>query len=449
MRFASFPNHSDVFDVASLEGAIERDPWLCFSAATVANQTPLLKRIWGNKVAEPMYDECKLYAMAKKDTNFGGEGRYVTVNVTPIAGVSASMPDAVASQAASITVRFFVSHRKEYAVWSLQNDIIERTKGNANAVLEIVKKELDMARRAFARRMANRMYGSAGGCAAQLSTATNLATTTATVTNRTDMMYLDKNMQLEFSSANGTLSTATRNADLRGGVNPVFLTINSVNRDAGTFVTNAVLNTVPGITNSDFIANRGDYANAMTGAQGWNPYTAPTTGDNFMGYDRSGDDVQRVSGVRVSGAGKTMLETLEDAGGEAKLNGLSGERVLCINPLDMVRFRKEISAMGQINMADVSGGDKGFKYSFKAVKVDSQIGELTILVETGVTKGFAWLLDASEIYIRSTSEIPKDISGQNGLLTDYTDDARQGRIGAYGNIFFENPGVHVIISWLT
>jgi hypothetical protein len=98
-------------------------------------------------------------------------------------------------------------------------------------------------------------------------------------------------------------------------------------------------------------------------------------------------------------------------------------------------------------MADLSGGDKGFKYSFKAVRIDSQIGELTLLPEVYVPRGYAWLLDTSQIYLRSTDTVPKDISGSGGLLTDYTDDARQGRLGAYFNFFFENPGAHVIISW--
>lgn len=419
------------------------------SQATLSNQISLSKRLWGNKVAEPMYDACKLLAMAQKDTNFGGEGRYVIVSVTPTAGVSPSFPDAVASQAASVTVRFFVTRRKEYAVWSLQNDAIEGYKGDKNAVLDLTKNELSKARRAFAISMAQRAYGHAGGTAFQLATTTNLATSTAVVTNRSDLYALDKNKQIEWSLVNGSSPTASRTADLLGGANPVFSTVGSINRDAGTFTTNTVLNTIPGITTSAFGFIRGSYANCATGLQGWNPITAPTAGDSFFGYDRSGDDVQRVSGVRVSGLGKTMLETLEDAGAEAKLNGLDGERVLAINPLDMARLRKELSAMGVINMAEVAGGSKGFTYSFKAVKIDSQVGELTLLPETYVPRGFAWLVDVSQIYLRSTDEVPKDISMGNGLLVDFTDDARQGRLGAYFNFTFENPGAHVIISWNT
>ena len=415
------------------------------SQANTTNQLPLLKRLWGTKVAEPMYKACKLLAMVQKDTNFVGEGRYVIVSTTPVAGVSADFPSALASQAASVNVRFFVSHRKEYAVWSLQNDVIERTKNDAGAVLQVVKNEVDKARRAFSRRMAGRMYGGAGGIACQLATTTNLASTTAVVTSRSDLAYIDKNMQLEFSSANGSAATASRNADLRGGANPVFLTVNSVDRDAGTFVTSALLNTVPGITTSDFVASRGDYANAMTGVQGWNPITKPTTGDNFFGYDRSADDVQRVSGVRIVGSGRTKLEVIEDAAAEAKLNGLEdGDLTLVVSPLDMASLRKELLSMGNIPLEDVRTPVLGFK----AIMLQTQVGEVKLLAETWVPKGFAWMLDASQIYLRTTSEIPKEITGQNGgLLTDFTDDARQGRLGGYGNFTFENPGAHVIITW--
>jgi hypothetical protein len=446
MNFESFlPRHRDVFDAPSLETAILHNSWLCDSQATMANQISLSKRIYGNKVAEPMYDACKLLAMVQKDTSFTNEGRYVAVSVTPTAGVSPNFADALAAQAASGTVRFFVTRKKEYAVWGLQNDAIEGLKNDA--ILNLVKHELDMARRAFSTSMAQRIMGHAGGTTFQLATTTVLSTAVATLTNRTDLYAVEKNKQFEFSLVNGSSPTASRDVDLLGGANPVFLTVNSVNRDAGQVTFNNVLNTVPGITTSAFGFVRGSYSRAASGVQGWNPIATPTVGDSFMGLDRSADDVQRVSGVRVSGLGKTMLDTIEDAGAEAKLNGLTGEKVLIVNPLDMAKLRKEISGAGQINMADLSGGDKGFKYSFKAVRIDSQIGELTLLPEVYVPRGYAWLLDTSQIYLRSTDTVPKDISGSGGLLTDYTDDARQGRLGAYFNFFFENPGAHVIISW--
>lgn len=447
MKFESFlPAHRDVFDVSGLVASIERDPWLCFSQATMANQVSLSKRIYGNKVAEPMYDACKLLAMVQKDTSFTNEGRYVTVSITPIAGVSPNFADAVAAQAASGTVRFFVTRKKEYAVWGLQNDAIEGL--DDSAVLNLVKHELDMARRAFATSMAQRIMGHAGGTAFQFqATGTTLTAAVGRVSNRTDLFAVEKNKQFEFSLVNGSSPTASRDVDLLGGTNPVFLTVSSINRDTGDITFNNVLNTVPGMTTTTYGFVRGSYSRAASGVQGWNPVTAPTAGDSFMGLDRSADDVQRVSGVRVSGLGKTMLDTIEDAGAEAKLNGLTGEKVLIINPLDMAKLRKEISGAGQINMADLAGGDKGFKYSFKAVRIDSQIGELTLLPEVYVPRGYSWLLDTSQIYLRSTDNVPKDITGKQGLLVDYTDDARQGRLGAYFNFFFENPGAHVIISW--
>src|SRR5688572_10436179 len=106
--------------------------------ATVSGQTPLLKRLYGNKVAEPMYQRSKFLASISKDTNFGGEGKYVNVTVGPTAGGSADFATALANQDQTTEIRFFVTHRKEYQVFSIQGDLIARSKGDKNAILEAV-----------------------------------------------------------------------------------------------------------------------------------------------------------------------------------------------------------------------------------------------------------------------------------------------------------------------
>ncbi len=186
---------------------------------------------------------------------------------------------------------------------------------------------------------------------------------------------------------------------------------------------------------------RGDYANVMTGFRGWNPTSAPSGGESFFGYDRTTDDMVRVSGIRVS-AGSTFLETITDAAAEAAINGVSGENLACLmNPLDYAKFEKEIGSNAK--EYDVSA-----TVGFKAIKIASQIGEISIIAETWVPQGTGWLADFGEIYIRTAGELPDDLTDTSGgLLVDHSADAKQGRIGGYGNVFFENPGENVIITW--
>lgn len=383
-----------------------------------------------------MYKKSKALNMAKKDTKFGGEGRYVIVAITAAASGGANFQDALATQEASREIRFFVTHKKEYVVWSLQRDVIKRSMGDNNAVMEVLKRELKKARDKFDIRMAKRVYGNQGGSVGRFST---YSTTTGTLANRTDIAAFEKYNQYGFASDDGS---AAAPAGLRnsGGV-PVYRTVSSVDRAAGTVTFTETLATVPSITTTDYVFWRGDYANVMTGLRGWNPPSAPSGGESFFGYDRTTDDMLRTSGIRVS-ASSTFTETLVDADAEAQINGVSGENMVCLmNPLDYAKFVKEIGSNAK--EYDVSA-----TVGFKAIKIQGQTGEIAIVGETWVPQGTGWLIDFGEVYLRTAGECPDDITDTaGGLLPDFSDDAKQGRIGAYGNFFVENPGNTVIITW--
>lgn len=406
------------------------------ASANTTSKLSLLKRLWGSKVAEPMYKKCKALNMARKDTKFGGEGRYVIVAITAAASGGANFQDALATQDPSREIRFFVTHKKEYVVWSLQRDVIKRSMGDNNAVMEVLKRELKKARDKFDIRMAKRIYGSHGGSVARFSTYSGQ---TGTLSNRSDIAAFEKYNQFGFASDDGSAAVP---AGLRNNASvPVYRTVSSVDRALGTVTFSETLATVPSITTTDYVFWRGDYANVMTGFRGWNPTSAPSGGESFFGYDRTTDDMVRVSGIRVA-AGSTFLETLTDAAAEAAINGVSGENLACLmNPLDYAKFEKEIGSNAK--EYDVSA-----TVGFKAIKIASQIGEISIIAETWVPQGTGWLADFGEIYIRTAGELPDDLTDTSGgLLVDHSDDAKQGRIGGYGNIFFENPGENVIITW--
>lgn len=406
------------------------------SSATVANKTTLLKRLWGSKVADPAYKECKLLNMMKKDTNFGSEGKYITIKLTRVAGYGSTFAGALATMKASREVRFFVQHKKQYVLWSLQRDIINRSKGDANAVLSVVKDELDQARKRWARASARRTYGKNGGVLARMA---SFSTVTATLASRADVAAFEADQQIEFASDDGSSGTpaGVRNS----GDVPVQRTVQSVNRLAGTVVFTETLATVPSIGQTDFMFWRSDYAEAMTGLRGWNPESAPSGGESFFGLDRTLIDVQRLAGVRVTGSG-TYLETIEDAFAEAKLHGAEAdEMVLCINPLDMAKLRKELGSNAQEYDIEATVG-------FKAIKLATQVGMVTLLNEVDVPQGYFWCLNPKNMTLRTAGDFPEDITDTpGGLLVDYTDDAKQGRLGAYGNFTNDNPGETIIGTW--
>ena len=143
--------------------------------ANVTNQANLLKSLHGTKVADPAYKRSKCLASMKKDTTFGGDGRYVNVTVAPNGGGSADFAQALANQEATSEVRFFVTHKTEYHVFSIRGPVIARTKGNKNAMLEVVKHQTGKSRYSFGRAMAARVWGNGGGSLGVVASTTTLA----------------------------------------------------------------------------------------------------------------------------------------------------------------------------------------------------------------------------------------------------------------------------------
>ena len=409
------------------------------ASATTTNKLNLLKRLWGNKVSEPMYKASKLAAMCAKDTSFGGEGRYVIVKIGPTAGGSSNFADALASQDTDDPKRFFVTRKKEYQVWSVENEAILACRGDKNAVVDLLKTELGSARYAHSRAIAARFWAGAGGALGQLDSGVTLASTTLTLRSRPTIARFEPKMQLEFSSDDGTpVSPAGR----RGL--PDRLTVSTRNTRTGVITTSANLNTVTAITVNDYVFRRGDYANAMTGMQGWSPVSDPSGGESFFGTDRTLGDIQRLSGIRVSGSGAPYEETLQDAAAEAQLAGGEIDSYVCfVGPLTYAKILKEMGS--ERERQGKTSGDIGFTY----IEVVGAIGTFKVVSEVDVPDGYGWMANPKQITLRTLGECPMLLAEgyPNQMLTAHDADAKQGRLGCYGNIFNEEPGTVVIITF--
>lgn len=407
------------------------------AGATTTNQLPLLKRLFPSGVAEPLYKRSPFLNSIKKDTKFGGEGRHVNVTVGPTSGGSSDFATALANQGATTEVRFFVTHKKEYQLFSIQGDLIARSKGDKNAVLEAVTQQADKARYAFFRALTARAWGHAGGALGVISSGSTVSSTTITLATRANVVGFEPNSYVQLSSANG-LSGSLRDSGRQ-------IQLQNVNRKTGELTATVAWNTISGAATGDSIFRPGDFGNAMTGAQGWAPVSDPSASESFFGVDRTVYDIQRLSGIRVSGSGAPKEDTLITACAEAQLAGADGDgRMVHLNPLDLSDLVKELGSKRQY--VDVKGREG---IGFKALQIDAPGGAVIVASEPDVPKGNAWLVMSDEIYLRTAGEAPMMLNedGVGKLMRSATDDSYQGRLGAYGNFFWENPGHVVVITW--
>lgn len=405
--------------------------------ATSTTQVNLLKRLYGNDIAKPMYEKSRLLADCKKDTKFRGENFTVAVKIGDTTGSSNTFADARAALNPSTIKKFLVTRRRTYALMQIENEVIEAGRGDG-AIVDVLKNEMDAARNSFSEQMSRQVWGLDGGSWGRIDSSVNLASTSLKLRVRQDVIGgFRVGEVLEFASDNGTgLSPAGR----RGA--PDQLSVTAIDRDAGVMTTSAALNTVTNITVNDYVFPRGAYAAAFSGLPAWAPSTAPTAGsDSFFGLDRTVDTL-RLSGIRVSGGGGDKEDTLQNAGAECLNNGIRPKK-LYANPNDYSDLQKKLGS--KVNVT------KGEGYTgFKAVTAYTAAGEVDIVAEPYVPKGYAWMLDPEDFVLSTANECPAILSqgsGQYGMMLLDAQDAFELRLGTYGNFYHRNPGGTCVIAW--
>jgi hypothetical protein len=415
------------------------------SSANTTNQVALLKRLYPQGVAKPLYERCKFLADVKKDTNFGGEGAYVNITISGTAGGSADFATALANMDATIEKRWFVTHRKEYQLFSIQGDAIARSKGDKNAIMQILTRQIDGARYGFARAMAARAYGGAGGQLGIISAASTVASANVTLTTPANVVSFEANGWVMAATDDGTGTSPA--AQLPGHVqisaldrSPGSATFGRLTTAGGNWSTQ-----IPGLAaGTGRLFRDGDYGLAMTGAQGWAPVADPSASESFFGMDRTVGDVVRQSGCRYNGNGGSKEETLISAAAAGQMVGSHTIKRVYVNPLD---YAPLIQEMGTKRIIDNATREPNVGY--KGVEVDTPAGTWVCTSEPDVPKGYAWAVDPDDITLATAGECPMFLNedGVGNILRAAADDAYQGRLGAYGNFKWMYNTIPVIIQW--
>lgn len=401
-----------------------------------AQATNLLKRLYPNGVAFAGYKKSKFLSMVKKDTSFGGEGRYTVVSVGPTSGGSADFQTAYANQDATTNRRFFVEHKTEYQVGSITGKALRQCKGDKNRIVEVYKHETDKAGYAFGRSLAQCVWGNGGGA---LGTTATTSGTTITLVQRADIVRFEVGMWLQFASDNGTGTSPAGLFDTGK-----MLKVTGVNSTTGALTLSADISTVSGVTGTFFIFRAGDYSVKMTGVPGIIPAATISGSDSFRGVNRS-EHRNRLGGVYVSSAlaGGTKTETLINAVAEGQLHGADGDAVF-VNSLDFADILKE-----QVSKEWVDAKTTVPNLSFKGLMLSSGSGDMLIHSEGDVPRGSYWILNMGDWTLRTAGECPSILNEDEngGLMRVQNADAYQFRLGAYGDLDCDNPGNQIVGSF--
>ena len=359
---------------------------------------PYLKERWiePNAIQLAIFQNAPLLGLLEKEADEMG-GRYMHVplmRVGPV-GRSASYTKARSNAIGSTMVGFDVTYVSNYQIVFFDGNAVDDAGGNDNAIADLVDNEMTAGMATLRKDMQQGVFGNVGGSRGRIgSIATGNAGANCRIVllNITDSKFFEEGMLLAASANDGTATGHT----LRGSGATIAVT--AIDRIAGYLeFASDVTATISGLTANDYLFVDGDFKSKMTGLAGWFPVTAPTTGDNLFGIDRS-INVNVLSGLRKDISGVAIEQGLVDAAADADLYDAHFD-LYVINPVRWGKFANSLGADRANRLTDLVGSAGKATVSYRAIQVSTNFGDVPVVADGGCPLGDGYGLTKASLKI--------------------------------------------------
>lgn len=392
-----------------------------------------LKQHYTKEMVENLvFKDNPLLALVSKDENFGGRNLPVPMIHGNPQNRSATFATAQAGTSTSLVKAFLLTRVKDYGIATVDNETLEASKENENAFLEAAVTEIDGVINGLSRSLAIALYRSGWGDIGQIAT-NGISSATVTLGSAADANNFEVNQVVVFSSSQN--AATLRNS---GGS----LTVQSVDRSAGTVTFTAAVSTLNAVQAGDYIFVKGDRQDSATpsrlkiaGLEAWCPATAPSASESFFGVDRSVDPA-RLAGSRYdASAGVPIEEALIE--GAARVSEQGGK----IDHMFM-GFRTWSSlekALGsKVQYTDLSV--KNTEIGFRGIVVNGPRGPINVIPDQNCPSNRVFGCELSALKLYSLGKAPRVIDTDGlSMLRQASADGVEVRYGYYGNMACKKP----------
>lgn len=260
----------------------------------------MLKEHYTNdEVARITLKDHPTLALLPKYTEMGGRHLPIPVIISNPKGRAKTFATAQSNAAPGGYKEFLLTSYDDFGVVKIARKALKAAEKDTDAFVAAKTAEIDGMMDGLMASCSKSVFGDGGGSCGRRG---SISGTAVTLKNPDDISFWEPGMKVVASSANG-LSGA-----LRAGT---AATIDSVDRSAGKLISSTWGN-ITGFADNDYLFPEGDWGSggiSMRGFEAWFPATAPTSGDNHFGVDRS-IDPDRLAGSRFDGSTLTTQEAL-------------------------------------------------------------------------------------------------------------------------------------------
>jgi hypothetical protein len=422
------------------------------ASATNLSQVNLARRLYGPEMIDQMWkDDPYLNRVTKRTSGFG-EGRYVVVRIGSTAGVGGSFGGALRNQGPTSEVRFFVTERSIYSVFSMKGSFLRKHRGKENTLLEGYKSQANSALEDFQKLVEHASWNDIGGTLGQVATTINTSNTGMIVPFRNakalyGLNLMGKHLTFSTDAGNGTSPAG----ELNDGTSNYSVTVVKEDPDNNQLVVTGdngattLATAVVGITNASYVFIDDFYGKSLSGKRAWNPISAPSASESFFGLDRS-TSPHKLSGWRTGSKG-SMFATLTFALMQGDLASL--EMPMCFSMgEDWWNFSQELDNKTTMSSTEEKAGKK-------MIEIASPAGSCKLVRSNRVPAGYAWVGDPAMDVLLSEGEFPQILNEDKvgTMLRAGDDDAYQSRLGGDANFLPDDktkklgPGAWTVVTW--
>lgn len=393
------------------------------SSLNTSNASSILKVLYPESLEEVWFPQAPFLAWCPKSYDkIGGSGRQINVVIGGGRG-STTFATAINAKTVPTFATFTVTRKKDYAIGSIDNELIEACKGDRAAIAEAIKTQVDAHTYEFGRSQAFQAWGDGTGARVTQAT-TGYSGGVVTVTDRRDLVNLELGMVLEQKNS-GTINAGTYTVtaiDLDASTFTVTLSGAAAPSDAGTFA-----------RQGDFTSGAGN-SNCISGVFAWVPTTTSGLSTSFYGVDRSVYPV-RLAGGRISGGAKTIEEVLFDAIGRGRTNGGQFD-TFWMNSERSSELQKSMQSKAYVDVQSMGKANIGFK-GFTLV---TSSGPITVMDDPNCKYLYGLLTKRDSWELASLGDYPHFVESDGKKFNrELSSDGIEFRLAGYGNLINKEP----------
>jgi len=394
-----------------------------------SNLSNLFKKLYPEKrVAEAVFKKHPLLGIIEKQLAMGSDGTQVLpIILGDYDGRSATFSEALSGAASGYipNAAFTLSIPNNFAVGTVDHRTVIATSNTDIAFVKAVETAMERSLNAMRVDLARSLFLDGNGIIGAISV---VASQVITFADRLAVRTLNLGSRLfcYSDSAFGTQRATTA-------------VVTHIDRELGKItVTGNITAWVAG----DVVTHAGDAGAKLKGLAAWIPSTAPTSGDNFFGVDRSVDAV-RLAGHRIDGTNKMLQDVIIDA--EAQIHELSDSfPSLCVmSPRTYAQLAKEVK-----DRSTVWGTTGMVKIGYTGLQIAAGGGYIDVITDANCPADRMYLLTKEDVKFYCLGR-PQLINTWNNdgfeVIRDASANSMSFRIYSYAQLGFRRLDNQAVI----